>query len=190
VGLFKTTAIALGMAIAAPGAAAYRLTGSLSVFRGFGEAYSMLPGLPGRYVRAAYYHLTLARCPLNLNIGIFSKFNHPDSMVGESVMIGAYCSIGLVTLGDHAGCAERSSVLSRTPQHNFSDPSKLVLSETHAPSRVTIGYDAHVGAGCVVLANIGSKTIIGPGSVVANDIDDNCIAVGNPARVVKKRESA
>jgi len=186
----KNLGLLAGIVIASPGAAVYRLTGHLSVFRGFGEAYSLLPGLPGRYVRAGYYHLTLAKCPMNLNMGVFSKFNYPESEIGDNVMIGAYCSIGLVTFGDHAGCAEKTSILSRSPQHNFQDPTRLVLSESNAPSRVVVGYDSHIGAGCIVLANIGQKSVIGPGSVVVSDIADHSIAVGNPARVVKRRESA
>ena len=37
--------------------------------------------------------------------------------------------------------------------------------------------------------SIGSNTIIGMGSVVYNDIPDNMIAIGNPARPIKKNLS-
>lgn len=186
----KSGGIALGLIVAAPGAAACHVTGSATVFRTFGEAYSLLPGRIGRYVRAGYYHMTLKRCPTNVNIGIFSKINHRDSEVGDGVMIGAYVSVGLVTFADHSACAEKSSILSRSAQHNFADTSRLVLADSNAPSRVFVGYDSHIGAGCIVLANIGEKCIIGPGSVVVSDIGDYSIAVGNPARVVRRRERA
>ena len=35
---------------------------------------------------------------------------------------------------------------------------------------------------------IGDNTVIGAGSVVTKDIPDNCIAVGNPARVIKRTD--
>ena len=184
----KKMGLGVAMVFAAPGAGASQLTGSVGVFRTWAEVYSLIPGQIGRYVRAAYYHMTLAKCPLNLNIGIFSKFNYRESEVGHGVMVGSYCSIGLVTFADHSACAERSSILSRTPQHNFTDPSRLVLDESNPATRVTIGYDTHIGAGCTILANIGEKCIIGPGSVVVADIEDYSIAVGNPARVVRRRE--
>lgn len=40
----------------------------------------------------------------------------------------------------------------------------------------------------LVLPNvhIGKKSIIGAGSVVTKDIPEYCIAVGNPAKVIKK----
>ena len=33
--------------------------------------------------------------------------------------------------------------------------------------------------------NIGEGTVIGAGSVVAKDISENCVAVGNPCRVIR-----
>lgn len=34
--------------------------------------------------------------------------------------------------------------------------------------------------------HIGSNVVIGSGSVVTKDIPDNCVAVGNPAKVIKE----
>ena len=44
-----------------------------------------------------------------------------------------------------------------------------------------------IGNDVIVLPNvhIGKKSIIGAGSVVTKDIPEYCIAVGNPAKVVK-----
>jgi acetyltransferase-like isoleucine patch superfamily enzyme len=46
---------------------------------------------------------------------------------------------------------------------------------------------AWLGARVSVLpgVTIGENAIIGTGSVVTKDIPENCIAVGNPARVIK-----
>ena len=45
-----------------------------------------------------------------------------------------------------------------------------------------------IGNDVIVLPNvhIGKKSIIGAGSVVTKDIPEYCIAVGNPAKVIKK----
>ena len=55
---------------------------------------------------------------------------------------------------------------------------------------VVIKKGAVVSVGCIIIAGvtIGENAIVGAGSVVTNDIPDNCIAVGNPARVIKKVE--
>ncbi len=43
-------------------------------------------------------------------------------------------------------------------------------------------------ANAVLLGDIkiGKNAIIGAGSVVLNDVGENCIAAGNPAKVIKK----
>mgnify|MGYP003992730441 FL=1 len=55
---------------------------------------------------------------------------------------------------------------------------------------VEIKNGAVISVGCIVIAGvtIGKNSIVGAGSVVTNDIPDYCIAVGNPARVVKRIE--
>jgi maltose O-acetyltransferase len=52
---------------------------------------------------------------------------------------------------------------------------------------VTIGSDVWIGGGAVILpgVTIGDNVVIGAGSVVTKNIPSNCVAVGNPARVVK-----
>lgn len=53
--------------------------------------------------------------------------------------------------------------------------------------KVSIGSMVFIGKGTIILPNIkiGSRVIIGAGSVVSKDIPDNCVAVGNPCRVIK-----
>lgn len=52
---------------------------------------------------------------------------------------------------------------------------------------VTIGNDVWIGGAAVICpgVTIGSRTIIGAGSVVTKDIPDDVFAAGNPCRVIK-----
>ncbi|MBB5264582.1 maltose O-acetyltransferase [Catenibacillus scindens] len=52
---------------------------------------------------------------------------------------------------------------------------------------VHIGDNVWFGGNCVVLpgVTIGDNVVVGAGSVVVHDLPDNCLAVGNPARVVR-----
>ena len=55
---------------------------------------------------------------------------------------------------------------------------------------VKIGNNVLIGNGTIILkgVNIGNDVVIGAGSVVTKDIPSNSLAVGNPAKVVKKIE--
>lgn len=53
---------------------------------------------------------------------------------------------------------------------------------------VEIGSDVWVGGGALILAGvrIGSRSVIGAGSVVTRDIPDGVFAAGNPCRVIRE----
>lgn len=53
---------------------------------------------------------------------------------------------------------------------------------------VTIGDDCWIGGQVVICPGItiGSGSVIGAGSVVTKDIPENSLAVGNPAKVIRK----
>lgn len=53
---------------------------------------------------------------------------------------------------------------------------------------VTIGDGCWIGGGVIILPGIkiGDGTVIGAGSVVTKDIPKNCVAAGNPCRIIRK----
>ena len=84
-----------------------------------------------------------------------------------------------ITIGDEVTLAPRVLILA----HDAS--TRMFLGKTRA-ANVTIGNNVFVGAGSIILpgVHIGNRVIIGAGSVVTNDIPDNSLAVGNPAKVL------
>ena len=53
---------------------------------------------------------------------------------------------------------------------------------------VEIGADVWVGGGALILAgvSIGSRSVIGAGSVVTRDVPEGVLAAGNPCRVIRE----
>ncbi len=53
---------------------------------------------------------------------------------------------------------------------------------------VRIGALSNIGAGAIIIPNIsvGERCVIGAGAVVIDDIPDGCLAVGNPARIIRR----
>jgi acetyltransferase-like isoleucine patch superfamily enzyme len=55
---------------------------------------------------------------------------------------------------------------------------------------VTIGVGAFLGVGCAAIpgVSVGAWTVVGAGAVLVNDLPAKVLAVGTPARVIKKYE--
>ena len=72
-----------------------------------------------------------------------------------------------------------------TPMHPF-DAAQRRKEEFGKP--VTIGDDVWVGGGAIILpgVTIGSRTVIGAGSVVTRDVPEGVFAAGNPCRVIRE----
>ena len=70
-----------------------------------------------------------------------------------------------------------------------SHPMSFQLRRTHESGRpIQIGCDVWVGGGAIICpgVTIGSKTVIGAGSVVTKDIPAGVFAAGNPCRVIRE----
>lgn len=88
-----------------------------------------------------------------------------------------------VTIGDD--CFIGPGVSIYTACHSTDPVERNSRREWAEP--VTIGDNVWIGGSVTILpgVTIGNNVTIGAGSVVTKDIPDGCIAVGNPARVIK-----
>src|SRR5450755_2973705 len=100
--LFKATANGIAGLAVLPAVLLYLLAGALlgreKVYPGWSQAFSLLPGLTGVYLRRAFYRFVLPRCDTDAWIGFGTVFSHPTARVGRTVYVGVYCCLGDVTL--------------------------------------------------------------------------------------------
>ena len=187
--LLKRTVLLISILLVFPGFVLTRLDwllGDDAMFVFMSQALSTMPGLPGNYLRLAYYVLTLKRIGKDVLISIGSVFSKPSAEVGNHVNIGAYCVIGDVRLGDHVLIASRVSLMSGKYQHG----SALVSAPASGESRISIGSRTWVGEGAIVASDVGSDCIVGAGSVVMRNVPDGYMAAGNPAKVIRMDRGA
>lgn len=115
------------------------------------------------------------------NVGISSSclWIKEKVIIGNNVFIGADCII-MDTDAHNLDYQVR-----RDQQVNEKGLTKDVLTATSSP--ITIGDDVLIGTRCIILkgVKIGNRTIIGSGSVVTKSIPDDCIAAGNPCKIIR-----
>jgi acetyltransferase-like isoleucine patch superfamily enzyme len=156
----------------------------------FAHSCALAPGLPGDYLRIAFYKLTLGACSLTSRVSFGAFFAHTDAVVGANVYIGPYCIIGRTRIGDRTQIASAVQILSGKLQHVRDAEGRISGAEEGQFTPVTIGPDCWIGAAAIVMADVGSGSTIGAGSVVSKPIPAGCVAVGSPARVIKSTGSA
>lgn len=72
--------------------------------------------------------------------------------------------------------------------HGYTDVNRPISVQSQPERPVSIGDGSWIGHGTVVLpgAKIGKHVVIGANSVVTGEIPDNSVAVGSPARVIRR----
>ena len=111
--------------------------------------------------------------------------------IGENCHISPYVLIDLlhpelITIENNVTISSNSMIFAHV------NPSANEFLKKHGYPRtikpVTIKSGAVISVGCIIVAGVtvGENSIVGAGSVVAQDVPDHCVVLGNPARVVKK----
>lgn len=115
---------------------------------------------------------------------VVSKFTHIQD--GTCVMPGA-----IINAGSHIGkncIINTGSVI----EHDCKIGDNVHISpNVSIAGGVNVGYNTHIGIGSSIIQGIslGNNVTIGAGAVVINNINDNTLAVGVPAKVIRIKDS-
>lgn len=110
--------------------------------------------------------------------------------LGNNINFGYNCLIGGeggVTIGNFVMIGANTVIISSN--HGFSRGDIPMMRQPLECAAVKIGDDVWIGANAIILPGviIGQGAIIGAGAVVTKDIAPYAIAVGNPAKTIRKR---
>lgn len=112
----------------------------------------------------------------SLTIGNDVGMSSTRMWIHDSVKIGDHVKIG--------GCV----LVTDTDAHPMNFMGRRSSNEGTKSAPIVIEDDVWIGAHCVILkgVTIGARSVVGAGSVVTKSIPADCVAAGNPCRVIKK----
>lgn len=115
-----------------------------------------------------------AKIIIGNNVGMSSPciWAHDKITIGDNVKIGGDCII----------------MDSDAHSLNYIDRRNYIIDNNNKKNRsIIIEDDVLIGTRCIILkgVTIGARSVIGSGSVVTKSIPSDCIAAGNPCKVIK-----
>jgi len=146
---------------------------------------AILPGLPGMYLRRAYYHLTAVECDLSTTIGFGTLLTHRNVVVKERTAIGNYSVLGAVKIGEGCEIGSRVSIPSGKQQHSLTEDGTWTPFDLNAAQVISIADNVWIGEGAIVMADVGGGSLIAAGAVVLRSVPSGVVVGGNPAKIVK-----
>ena len=127
-------------------------------------------------------HSWLAAMPLTDN-------QKPQLIIGDKCVIGHFNHIyatSEIIFEESVLTADKVYISDNL--HSYADISKPIIEQPIKQLKIIrIGEGSWIGENvCIIGASIGKHCTIGANSVVTHDIPDYCVAVGAPARVIKR----
>lgn len=142
----------------------------------------------------------------HITLGHKAYIGWRSQILGTPITLGNYTGIDTlyvvgsqpVSIGSYCALAGELTII--TSNHVIDKPNlqALLQNEFHdtmddgSKGPVNIGHNVWIGRNVTILpgVTIGNGAVIGAGSIVTKSIPDYAIAVGNPARIKRKRFSS
>lgn len=111
--------------------------------------------------------------------------------IGEHSDVNPYCVLegyGGLRIGKGVRIASGTKIISH--DHIYENPDMPIFRQGIKKKEIIIGDDVWIASNCCILGGvkIGKGCIIGAGSVVTKDVPDYAVAIGVPAKIIKRRK--
>jgi acetyltransferase-like isoleucine patch superfamily enzyme len=166
-----------------------RIMGPDRALEGSTQAWALVPGLIGQYLRRAFLSCVLRSCARTAIIEFGTLFSSASASIGDRAYIGPRCHLGWAVIGDNALLAAGVHVPSGANTHGIDDLLTPIRDQRTQKTPVRIGNGSWIGSAAVVMADVGRDSVIAAGAVVTQPIPEMTIAGGVPARVLRHRNS-
>lgn len=165
-----------------------RVIGADRAIEGSTQAWALVPGLCGQYLRRAFLARTLQSCARTATIEFGTLFSSASASIGDRAYIGPRCHLGWAIIEPDALLAAGVHVPSGAKTHGIADPFTPIRDQPSLKTPVRIGAGSWIGSAAIVMADVGRDTVIAAGAVVSKPIPDRAIAGGVPARILRHRD--
>jgi virginiamycin A acetyltransferase len=191
----KRIADVVAIVAVAPLVGLYRLVALVprrrdAAFQACSQLVSLWPGVPGDFLRRAFYRMTLTSAAEDCAISFGTILATPEVEIGSGVYIGANCNVAHCRIGDDTLLGSNVMILAGSRQHHFDRLDIPIRHQGGSYRTLAIGRDVWIGNGAIVLDDVADQAIVAAGAVVTKPVAALTIVGGNPARVIGRRDSA
>lgn len=190
----KAVARSASLLLVLPALASYwlksQVLGRDRAIEGSSQTLSMIPGVPGQFLRRAFLSQVLKGCGPSTVVAFGTIFSKADAVLEDGVYVGPGCFLGLVHLERDVLIGSGVHITSGRHTHGTADAAAPIRGQEGQMTLVRVGAGSWIGSAAVVMADVGRRSIVGAGAVVTKPIPDGVIAAGVPAVVVRERGAA
>ncbi|MGR3173258.1 MAG: acyltransferase [Candidatus Scalindua sp.] len=135
------------------------------------------------------------------NTSIYEFANIYGAKIGDNCKIGSYVEVQNNTqIGNNVTISSHSFICSLVTIEDdvFLGHGVMTINDVNPPSfkrtgtrkvwrKTCIKKGAVIGSNATLMpVTIGVNSIVGAGAVVLKDVPDNCVVVGNPAKIIRR----
>ncbi len=112
---------------------------------------------------------------------------HGKFALGNDSHLGAFCYVnvrhGNISIGDDVAIGPGTKIIAYTNHYQYGKK----VTEVRVTKDITIMNNVFIGANCTVLpgTSIKSNVVVGAGSIVKGELEENSIYAGAPCRKIK-----